>query len=66
MDAMAKRKPRADKKPPDAEHSLVLRMTEKVFGDIQDDADKHFRSVNMHILWLIEQHLSQSRRPTAD
>jgi hypothetical protein len=60
MLAVAKRSNKAKK--PDDLHQLIIRMTHKVYAELEADAGEHFRSVNMHVLWLIQRRLDERRR----
>lgn len=54
------KKPKAKKNPTDP-HILNVRMTWGQYQELDRDAGANFRSVNQHILWLIEERLKQLR-----
>ena len=61
---VATRKP-SKKMEPDDLHQVIVRMPHKTWEQLDADAKANFRTINMHILWLIQERLS-SVEPPAD
>jgi hypothetical protein len=57
--SVAKKKP----KPMDPEeiHQVLVRMPHRTWEELEEDARQNFRTINMHILWLIEERLRSLR-----
>ncbi len=57
MRTMAKKKPMS----PEEVHQVLVRMPHKTWQALEEDARRSFRTINMHILWLIEERLNSLR-----
>jgi hypothetical protein len=57
---VAKKKP-AKPMDPEEIHQVLVRMPHRTWVALEEDARDNFRTINMHILWLIEERLRSIR-----
>ena len=64
--AMAKKKPtkRQPPKDPNEEVTFLMRLPWSMHHAISQDAEQCFRSLNLHLQWLIQQRLNELRAET--
>lgn len=60
MLVMAKKK--AGKADPEATKQVLVRMPQRLYDELEKDAEEESRTVNMHIVWLVKERLKTIRQ----